>query len=362
MPVFPLVPPRSSVTLQQIVNWARTFPECVPVLGTSGFSQEPAITFANDVMQKILAQGMDWKWNRAYIPPFMTVALQQDYPTQITDISWLESCRMIDINNSTNNGNLAPKPMYALEVLRDINLTSIQANPFNICFVQNYLATFGVWTPNTAFLCGYGQSMTPKSPIQSFVDTNGNILYIDSTVLNLNLESPGFVNGPINLPPTAPYGTTGTVQPVLPPESPAGATVLDGTVTWTVAPSNGYTIRLNPLPPLSGLAWLMWPVYQRKASLFVTIQQTIDPIPDEYAYLFRSGFLAMCYDHVGSPKATTQYAKWEEQIMTALKAADREQEGFTLYPSTGLTGGGVSANWSVSIGPGWPYGTGYAGL
>jgi len=71
----------------------------------------------------------------------------------------------------------------------------------------------------------------------------------------------------------------------------------------------------------------MWPVYQRKASLFVTIQQTIDPIPDEYAYLFRSGFLAMCYDHVGSPKATTQYAKWEEQIMTALKAADREQEG-----------------------------------
>ena len=297
MPSFPLVPPASSFTLQSVVNWALAFPECNPVLSTSGWSQEPAITFANDVMQKILAQGMNWKWNRAYVPPFMTVALQQDYPTAITDVSWLETARLIDINNSTNNGNLAPKPMYSMEVVRDLNLTSIQANPFNICFVQNYLSTFGSWTPNTAIGCGYGQSMTPISPIQAFVDTNGNILYIDSTVLGLNLVSPGFVNGPVTLPTPNPYGTTGTVQPLLPPNSPPGTTVADNTVTWTVANPNAYTFRLSPLPPLSGLAWLIWPVYQRKAPIFTTLQQTLDPIPDEYAYLFRSGFLAYCYDH-----------------------------------------------------------------
>jgi len=333
------------------------------VLGTSGFSQEPAITFANDVMQKILAQGMNWKWNRVYAPPFMTVALQQDYITQVNDISWLETCRLIDINNSTNNGNLAPKPMYALEVVRDLSLTAVQANPFNMCFVPNYLATFGVWTPNTAILCGYGQSMTPISPIQSFVDTNGNILFIDSTVLNLNLESPGFVNGPVTLPTPNPYGTTGTVQPVLPPESPAGATILDGTVTWTVADPRGYAFRVAPLPPLSGLAWLLWPVYQRKAETFVTIQQTLDPIPDEYVYLFRSGFLTMCYDHVSAPKATAQYAKWEEQIMTALKAGDRETSTDILYPSSGIMGGGVGSMWGVSAGPNAanPFGYGWAG-
>lgn len=361
MSAFPLVPPSSTITVQETVNWAKAFPECNPVLGTSGFTQQPGLTFANDAMQKILAQGMNWKWNRAYIPAFLTVALQQDYPTQITDVSWLETCRMIDINNSTNNGNTAPKPMFALETVRDLPLTATQANPFNICFVPNNQATFGTWQPNYKVLCGYGQSMTPIQAIQSFVDANGNILYIDSTVMGLNLQSPGFVNGPVPLPTPNPYGTTGSVQPLLPANAPPGTTVLDGSVNWTVAPPNGYCIRVFPLPPLSGLCWLIWPVYQRKAPKIVTLQQTISPIPDEYAYLFRSGFLAYCYDHARSAKAGAQYAKWEEQIMTALKAGDRETEDWTMYPSTGLMGGGSQPNWGVSVGPGNPYGYGWAG-
>jgi hypothetical protein len=360
MPVIPLAPPASNVTLQQVVNWARSFPECNPVLGTGGYSQEPAITFANDIMQKILAQGMNWKWNRAYAPTFLTVALQQDYCSQITDISWLETARRIDINNSTNNGNLAPKPMYSLEVVRDIMLSSIQANPFNMCFVPNNLATFGTWTPNTVIPCGYGVSMTPLSPIQQFVDLNGNILYIDSTVLGLNLNSPGYVNGPVTIPTPNPYGTTGIVQPILPPNAPAGTTVMDGTVQWTVAPANGYAFRFDPLPPFSGLVWLMWPVYQRKAPQFTTLQQTLSPIPDEYVYLFRSGFLAYCYDHAGSPKAQIAYAKWEEQIMTALKAGNREEDNTIFYPSSGIMDGGYSYQ---QIGPGWPWGgNGWAGM
>lgn len=361
MPANPLVPPSSTVTVQDVANWAKSFPECTPVLGVSGFAQEPAITFANDVMQKILAQGMNWKWNRAYVPPFLTVALQQDYPTQVTDLGWLETSRMIDINNSTNNGNTAPKPMFAIETVRDLPLTSTQANPFNICFVPNAQATFGTWQPNYQVLCGYGQSMTPIQAIQSFVDANGNILYIDSTVMGLNLQSPGFVNGPVQLPTPNPYGTTGSTQPILPPSAPPGTTVMDGTVNWTVAPPNGYMIRVSPLPPLSGLCWLLWPVYQRKAQRIKLLQQTISPIPDEYAYLFRSGFLAYCYDHAGSPKAGAAYAKWEEQIMTALKASDRETEDWTMYPSTGLMGGGSQPNWGVSVGPGNPYGYGWAG-
>lgn len=361
MPSYPLVPPASSLTVQEVVNWAKTYPECTPVLGTSGFTQQPALHIANDVMQKILAQGMNWKWNRAYVPAFLTVALQQDYPTQITDLSWLEICRMIDINNSTNNGNTAPKPMFTLETVRDLPLTSTQANPFNICFVPNYLATFGTWQPNYNVLCGYGQSMTPIQAIQSFVDANGNILYIDSTVLGLNLQSAGYVNGPVPLPTPNPYGTTGTVQPVLPPATPAGVTVMDGTVQWTVAPANGYCIRVSPLPPLSGLCWLIWPVYQRKAPVLTTLQQTISPIPQEYSYLFKSGFLAYVYDHAGSKKAPMQYAKWEEQIMTALKAGDREEQAETMYPSTGLMGGGSQPNWGISVGPGNPFGYGWAG-
>jgi len=358
---MPSLVPTSTLTVQNIVTWLRTFPECVPVLGTSGYTQEPALTFANDVAQKILAQGMDWKWNEATIPPFITVALQQDYVTEVTDLGWLQWVDRVDINNSTNNGNLAPKPMVSMEVVRDLQGTSVQANPAQVCFLRNWQAYMGQWSPNTQIRCGYGVAAQPSSPLQQFVDANNNILYINSAILGLNINSPGFTNTPITLPPNSPYGTTGSTEPFLPPAAPPGSTILDGSVTWTVADPNGYAIRVNPLPAQAGLTWLLIPWYQMKPPKFVSLQQTISPIPDELGYLFRAGMLAMCYDHAGSPKANAQYAKWEEQIMTALKAGQREQDSFCFYPSEGIMGGGAQANPGLAVGPSNPYSQGVFG-
>lgn len=358
---MPSLTPTSSITLQDIVKWLRVFPECVPVLGTSGYTQEPALTFANDVMQKILAQGMDWKWNQAMVSPFITNALQQDYVSAVTNMSWLQRVDRVDINNSTNSGNLAPKPMTNMEVVRDLQGTSVQSNPAQTCFIPNSQAYMGQWTANTVIPCGYGVASQPATPIQQFIDANQNILYINSSILGLNINSPGYTNTPITLPANSPYGTTGTTQPSLPPAAPPGSTILDGTVTWTVADPNGVAIRVNPLPSQAGLTWLLIPWYQMKAPKLTSLQQFISPIPDEYAYLFRAGMLAMCYDHVGSAKAQTQYAKWEEQIMTALKAGQREQDSQIFYPSEGIMGGGGSYNPALGIGPSNPYSQGWAG-
>src|SRR5260221_358237 len=117
MPTLPGFSTSTSAVLQNIVNQMRAYPEVTPILGTSGYTQEPALSIANDLMQRILAEEMDWKWNRAYVPSILTVALQQDYVTQLTDIGWLENAMRLDINNSTNNGNLAPKPMFPMEVV-----------------------------------------------------------------------------------------------------------------------------------------------------------------------------------------------------------------------------------------------------
>jgi hypothetical protein len=353
--------PSSTIKLQDIVTWLRSFAECVPVLGTSGYTQEPALTFANDCMQKILAQGMDWKWNQAQVPPFITAALQQDYVTQITNLSWLQWIDRVDINNSTNSGNLAPKPLTNMEVVRDLLGTSAQANPAQACFIPNSQAYMGQWTPSTVIACGYGVASQPATPIQQFVDANGNILYINSAILGLNINSPGYTNTPITLPPNSPYGTTGTVAPSAVPNAPPGVTITDNTVTWTVADPNGYAIRVNPLPAQAGLTWLLIPWYQMKAPKITSLQQFIAPLPDEYAYLFRAGMLAMCYDHAGSNKANAQYAKWEEQIMTALKASQREQDNAIFYPSEGIMGGGGAYNPALGIGPANPYSQGWAG-
>lgn len=354
MPVLPGSSTSNSLGLQQLINEMRAYPEFIPVLGASGFTEYPALPIANELLQRILAENMPWKWNRAYVPPFITVALQQDYLTQITDIGWLEYADRLDINNSTNNGNLAPKPIFPMETVRDLRITPAQSVPFNISFMPNALATFGQWFPNTEYGCGYGVAQIPISPIQQFIDANGNFLYIDSTVLGLNLNSPGFTTTPVTLPPNSPYGVSGSTQPSAPSEATAGTTVQDGTVVWTVADPAGYAMRVSPLPAFSGLCWLVLPTYQVKPPTITKITgNTIAPIPPEFTYLFRQGFRAKLYEHSGSVKAEASYAKWEEDLMVAVRSGDRQMEDCVMYPSSGIMdGGGIN---QIGVGAAWPF-------
>jgi hypothetical protein len=352
MPI--LTTTNNSLTLQGIVNFLRTYPELVPILGTTGYSTEPALTLANDVMQRIFAQGMDWKWNRALIPSFLTVALQQDYLTQVSDVGWLESVTRVDINNNTNNGNLAMKPEFTTEAVRDLNPQSLQGSPFDFNVIPNKLAILGTWQPNTVYSCGYGVAQTPITPVQQFMDANGNLLYIDSTVLGLNRVSPGFTGDTISLT-NSPYGVSGSTQPSLPTLSAPGTTVQDGSVIWTVADPDGAAVRMDPVPAICGLCWLIYPVYQRNPPVFVNLQSTIYPLPNNMAYLFRQGLKAYLMEHAGSAKAAATMAGWETTLMTALRAADREQENFVMYPSSGLMESG-SYYGGAAIGPGWPFG------
>lgn len=352
----------STYTLQQIITEVRAYPECLPILGASGFTTQPALSIANDVLQRMIAQGLNWRWNRGYINVnsqglggILTVALQQDYITNYTDVGWLEQAWRIDINNNTNNGNRAPKPIFAMESVRDLTQTSWQANPYQISYIPNSLAFFGQWEANTVYGCGYGVAQVPITPVQQFVDVNGNMLYIDSTVLNLSINSPGFGGTPIPLPTPNPYGTSGSTQPFAPPNSAPGTQVTDGTVTWSVANPNGYAMRIAPLPAFSSLDWLIIPVYQKKPPIITTLQQIMLPIPDECIYLFRRGFLAACYEHVSSPKAGTAFQQWMLDMTTFLRSGDRERDETTLFPSDSLTGGSMLV-WSPQIGPGYPYG------
>lgn len=318
---------------------------------TGGFSLQPALSIANRVMQKFLAQSLDWKFNRAIVPTFLTVALQQDYVTSVTDLSWLESGWRLDINNT-----VVPKPFFTMESVRELTQISYQSVPFQLAWVPNSLAIMGKWQANTVYACGYGQASTPVSPIQQFIDVNGNILFINSNSLGLSLNSPGFSGTPISTNP--PYGTSGNSQPFAAPSAAAGTTVTDGTVTWTVANPNAIAIRLSPLPATSGLCWLTTAVYQKKPPYLTSLSGTISPIPDELIYLFQEGFLAFAYEHSPEPgavrKAPAAYAKWEEDLMTALRSGDRERESFVMYPSEGLSGQGVNYGWPF-LGPAFPY-------
>lgn len=365
MPAIQNFVPTSSVTLQDVINYARSFSEVNPVLPAGGFSYEPALTFANDVLQKILAQGLNWRWNASYVPLFISNSLQQDYVTNLTDIGWLTSAFRIDINNNTNTGNLCPKPLFLIETNRDMGITPYQGNPSLVCFIPNTQATFGVWNPNTTYTCGYGIAGAPANPIFQIVDANNNILFLDTSIMNLNPFVPGYNGTPLSIPVPNPFnsdgtstGVSGSTAPILPPNSPPGTTVQDGTLTWTVANPSGYALRFNPLPAEGGFVWLFQVVYQRRAPKFTSIQQTISPVPDDLAYLFREGFLAKCLQHANSPRAPMQYQMWEEQIQQAIRAGEREEQAWSMFPDTSMSGDSVLGPF-YPVGPASPFNYGY---
>ncbi len=365
MPTLPNLVPPSTVTLQSVVDYSRSFAEVNPILPAGGFSYEPALTFANDVLQKILAQNLNWRWNASYVPLFLTNALQQDYITNLTDLGWLTSAFRIDINNNTNNGNLCPKPLFLMEVNRDMGLTPYQGNPAMVCFIPNSQCNFGVWSADTQYTCGYGTSGATTTPIQQIVDANGNLLFLDTSIMNLTANVPGYQGTNIPLPVPNPYnntganfGTSGSTPPLLPVEAPPGTTVGDGTLTWTVANPNGFAIRFNPLPSIGGFVWLVWIAYQRRAPKFLNLAQTISPVPDELAYLFREGFLYKCLAHANSPRALNQQQAWHEQIEQAIRAGEREEQAWSMFPDTAMSGDSVLGPF-YPVGPASPFNYGY---
>jgi hypothetical protein len=333
----------STIKINDIVNQVRAFPGVVPVLGTAP-STEVAVSIANDTLQKMLAQSLPWKFNRGLVTPFLTIALQQDYigilnnnlgggavtTLPLTDLAWLEQGWCIDINNTST-----PKPVRSLETVRDNPQMWQQSVPFQVSWIPNTVAIYGTWQKNTSYPSGLGATQTPTSPIQQFIDVNGNLLYVSTN------------------------GTSGgSSAPSLPAGSAAGTTVSDNTVTWTVADPNGVAMRVNPLPATSGIVWEMHLIYQKKPPIKTKLTDTISPIPDEFAYMFRQGFLAMCLIYAGNKDGRMEYMRWEEALITALKSSDRERANETVYPSEGLISGG-SYQWGQPVGPSQPYGVGW---
>ena len=347
----------TSPTLQTIAMQMKANPDFYNVLGGApGYTTEPFLSIANEVMSRILAENMPWKWNRKIIPPFLTVSLQQDYCTQVTDIGWLENAWVVDINNSTSNNNGAPKPIREMETVRDLTWTATQTVPFNISFIPNSLASLGLWQANTAYSCGYGQAQLPRSPIQQFMDVNGNILYIDSTNLGLNIESPGYTGATITPPGFYPYGISGSTQPAAPPNATPGTMIQDGTVVWTVADPLGMCLRMSPVPALNGLEWWAVVQYQVRPPVLYNLQQTTTPLPNEMVYLFRAGVRAALYRENNLQAGMQMYGEWIETLTKALRAADRQSEDFSFVPTSSIMGGGYGAmNAPQNIGAAWPF-------
>lgn len=303
----------STVTIQQTLDFVRTYPSLTSVLGNpvAGYGGNAVpIRIANKVLQEVLQKPFAFKWNRVKPTAFYTNQLQQDYSTSITDLGWIENCTREYINYSPD-----PKPIRGVEAVRELLPASVQGTPEQICWIPNSEAICGTWTANQLYQTPVGAQAMPVQPLTQIRDSNGNIQVVTG------------------------YGTTGAAAPVWPAAGATPGTVTnDGSVQWTLIDPNGITFRLSPKPAQNDIVWLIQPYYQKKPGNITAMTQ-VWGIPDEMTYIFEQGFLAYAWDCAEDyKKFEIEYAKFQNDTQKACAASDREAESFVMYPGRNIKG------------------------
>lgn len=326
----------STVSLQSVVDLMKTMGTMSVSQAAGGYSQLTWLSIATDVVNDLISQKFNWKWNQFKVPSFWTNSFQCDYATvNQKGIGWLESGMWTDINNTS-----LPKPRLAVQAVRDLQPTSWAASPpCKAAVKQNSVLEQGVWPgPGVIYHPLLGATQSPQNPPLNILDANGNILVLTH------------------------FGVTGTVPPLVPIDSEAGTTFPDGSVVWTVANPFAQGFRINDMPPMSGVVYQIDLIAQANPPSFLTLSQMIDPIPDDYANSFRNGVFAYCHKYANDPELKRSFPmvrqQWIQEIMEAIKQGDREFEDAGFVPSRSS----IPNAWADGdYGPGNPYGSGRPG-
>lgn len=333
----------STTSLQSVVDLMATMGSLSVAQAAGGYSQLTWLAIANDVVDDLVSQRFNWKWNSFKLPPFYTNSYQSDYATiSLKTIGWLENAMWTDINNTC-----LPKPRFALEAVRELQPTSWAASPPSaVCWMRNSVLEQGVWPGNSVvYTAPLGVAPQPQNSPTNILDPDGNILVLTN------------------------YGTTAATgtEPVATPIAPAttvvpGQTVVDGTCIWTVADPYAQGFRITPLPPAQGVIYKIDVVGQSNPPSFTSLSQMIDPIPDDYANTFRNGVYVYCHKYSPDPMHKRDFPMmqrlWLGAIEEALKQGDREQEGAGFVVSKPA----MAEMWGQDVGPANPYGSGWPGM
>jgi hypothetical protein len=120
----------------------------------------------------------------------------------------------------------------------------------------------------------------------------------------------------------------------------AGATFTDGSVTWTVVDPNGVTFRLDAMATNSSTVYQIRVDYQQKMPSITGLAQTFAPIPDEFSWLIRKGFLTYLTKHAGKADFTQQFLEFQAAIKRAAGSSDREEQEFGFAPAEAIQSDG----------------------
>lgn len=301
-------------TLQQTINWARTFIQYSPL--TAGLGGEPAITAANMVITTIDNPPFTWPWNRVENDSILTLsANQQDYPNiALTDFSFLEKVSLATTDGPGSQPGQTPKP-YSYE------LTDVYNN------LTAGISQSGMAEPKSVYVLSvnYGQNVTLRFlpvPDQTYKAT---LIYQKLPVFFTPQASPQSVQTGSGIPTSTVFATGSVlmfsdgINPVNYVSAPGDtltnlaafvnlnpnftASVASNLITITAKSGGSILIFVNTLTDAS--TGLLFETFVGTGTPSLLTQAW--PIPDSYIDIYNNLFLAEAYQSVEDDAEAQRY-------------------------------------------------------
>lgn len=327
--------------LQQTVNLASQSADLLPLAGVGGYTNEPALTLCNDTLQEALCQPNAYKWNRAFMPPFMTSLNKQDYIVTGAVAFLLGSQSFgvgIALKTANTPGIVLSSNVVTVNCVEPHNLTSAAIGQ-TVYMLGNVDSQFNSTFTNNGTIAQYSGGWVITS-VPSTTSFTFALVASDTTSGAPGITDFGWLETAsiTELNNTSPVPNTYQVKAVSYLTPSRAAFAIPGKVCVLVDNGDGtLKVRFREMP--GSTVWTANLVYQKKAPLKTALTDTWSPIPDEYGYLYTQGFLSRAYRFINSPRSEAEDMKFQRAIQKAMTQGDEEATDQSVVPESSLLDG-----------------------
>ena len=276
----------STNTVANTLGWVQAY--CMGRSLTPFLNNEPGITCANLILSTIISPPFRWNWNRNSVK-FLTSANVQDYVAAVSTFGWIENASFIPaatITNVAGSGTVATMTANnAFNVGDLVTITGLTNTAFNVTNATILTATSTQFT--------FASATSLASTADSGTAVAGKASQITNVVNLLGAEQ----------------GTAGGTPNSISPQVDDNA----GNITF----------RILPVP--DGV-YQVTVVFQKKIpALISATSSTWAPVPDQYAYIYEWGYLALLAAYSQDPRWTSFNQKFVTAILGACEGLDEEE-------------------------------------
>jgi hypothetical protein len=319
--------PLSTVNLQNVINFASTHADLLPLTNVGGYTNEPALSLCNDALGLLITSPNDWKFNSADLPLLVTCPNKLDqmfagacaFSLGATSQGWgidLGSNNAITVSGGVVTVNMLETHRFNIGdtvYLNGVVMTVGTTSAYNSTFSDN--GSVSGWSGGWVLTAASGKSISFAATAgQNNADAGGapgltNIGYATSAAL-LEMNN---TSSPVNSRPCETYKELPFVSRIANPDK---VSILNDFGNGIIK------IRWNFVPGTT--TWGLKLVYQKAAPLKVALTDLWSPFPDNYLPVIRQAVLTAMYRYLNSPQADTEWKKLQALINQTQGADDAE--------------------------------------